>query len=169
MLLSAYQLHLQTWRSLSISYKEQQNEGFSGARTRGNGVSTPFSCLSLKWVRSCFKMASFFGCVPTPLLLALYPWLTPSHTDCARAASTKYRTSKYACFDTTRTLDELLHKCQVNYSILSNEISTGFLQESYFHLKYYFLPRQQSVKSWCLRFPRLKWSISCCFNSFIWL
>ena len=33
----------------------------SGAETRRNGVSTPFSGFALKWVWSCFKMASFLG------------------------------------------------------------------------------------------------------------
>jgi len=39
-------------------------QGFNGAGTRGNGVPTPFSCFALKWVWSCFKMASFLDPFP---------------------------------------------------------------------------------------------------------
>ena len=41
-------------------------QGCNGAGTHGNGVPIPYSCFALKWVRNCFKMSSFFGCVPTP-------------------------------------------------------------------------------------------------------
>ena len=39
-------------------------QGCCGAGTRGNDVPTSFSCFALKWVRSCFKMASFSGAFP---------------------------------------------------------------------------------------------------------
>ena len=63
---------------MSVPYNYQKvgyAQGCSGAETRENGVPTPFSCFGLRLVRSCFKMASFFGCVPTPCLLELHPWL----------------------------------------------------------------------------------------------
>jgi len=56
------------------------NQGYSGAGTRGNGVPTPFSRFASKRVWSCFKMASFFGCVPTPLLPTPHPWLQTRQT-----------------------------------------------------------------------------------------
>ena len=56
------------------------DQGCSGAGTRGHSVPTPFSCFALRLVRSCFKMASLFGCVPTPFLLALHPCLWQSVT-----------------------------------------------------------------------------------------
>jgi len=40
------------------------NQGCSGAGTRGNRVPTPFSYFALKFVWSCFKMASFLGAFP---------------------------------------------------------------------------------------------------------
>ena len=52
-------------------------QGCSGAGTRGNGVPTPFSCFALKWIWSCFKMASFLGAFHT-FLLALHHCISRS-------------------------------------------------------------------------------------------
>jgi len=40
------------------------NQGCSAAGTRGTGVLTLFSCFALKWIESCFKMASFLDAFP---------------------------------------------------------------------------------------------------------
>jgi len=73
-------LFLQLWPALFQGWAyctpllfRSDNQGCSGAGTRGNGVPKPFSCFPLKWVRSCFTMASFFGWVCTSLLWALHP------------------------------------------------------------------------------------------------
>jgi len=39
-------------------------QGCCGARTRGNGVLTAFSCFAWAWAWSCFKMASILGAFP---------------------------------------------------------------------------------------------------------
>jgi len=39
-------------------------QGCSGAGMRGNGVPTPFWSFALKWLWSCFKIASFLGSFP---------------------------------------------------------------------------------------------------------
>ena len=60
----------------------QQNAcypGCSGAGTRGNGIPTLFSCFALKWVRSCFKMTSFFVCVPTSFFVSAASLLLPQY------------------------------------------------------------------------------------------
>jgi len=58
------------WRTFLKSefhFKQIYKQGCRGGRRR-NGVPTLFSCFALKWVRSCFKMASFLWCVPLPHL-----------------------------------------------------------------------------------------------------
>jgi len=48
------------------SYKDRKYDiqGCSGTGTRGNSILTPFSCFTLKWVGSCFKLAIFLDALP---------------------------------------------------------------------------------------------------------
>ena len=50
-----YYRHVSTLSSCSF----MSLQGCSGTGTRGNGVPTPFSCFSSKWVWSCCKMVFF--------------------------------------------------------------------------------------------------------------
>jgi len=50
------------------------NQRCSGAGTRGNGVPTPFHILLWNGFEAVLKRL-FFGCISTPFLLALHPWV----------------------------------------------------------------------------------------------
>jgi len=68
----------------TIFVDERNNQGCSGEGTRVNGVPTPFSCFALKWVWSCFKIASFLGASHTFFISTTSLETTMSYFFCHR-------------------------------------------------------------------------------------